>query len=159
MGLDQYITKMTSGKRGSLQAVGKQHYFRKFNNLHGWLEKHVGSIENQEDLIVPRRAWQELLKLTNRLLPFKDLLTETLITPQEGKPYAAQVITNPVALDIMRAEFPFTDGFFFGEVEYFTPFFFSDLEKLHDILLHEILSPDNTDYDDRVVVYTYRAWW
>lgn len=161
MGLDQYITKKTSGQRGKLVALGEEHHFRKFNSLHGWMERNVGDIGNEEDLIVPRSAWKELLALCDRLLPYKSLLVEAMIEDRfsNGRKYLDTVILDPEALRVLKAEMPLTEGCFFGEYDHYKPSFFEDLEDLKKLLTTEILNPGNKDYDDRRVVYTYLAWW
>lgn len=161
MGLDQYITLKETGRRGKLAACGEPHYFRKFNALHGWLARNVGEIENQEDLIVPRKAWKRLLDLAEELLPYRSKLVTKMVEDHysHGKPYKDTVIDDPAIIAELKEKLPLTEGFFFGEYYYYNSWYFEDLENLRNLIRDVILSPDNEAYDDRVHVYTYRAWW
>lgn len=126
MGLDLYL--YTQSKPGN--QLGEQlprtevAYFRKFNALLKWVDTHVEKVANCEDIILDKNTLQKLLQTLERLT---------------GKN--------------CQREFPTTDGFFFGSMQYDT-WYWQDVGRLKKVL-RTLLK--ETDFDKSTIYF--HAWW
>lgn len=105
--------------------------FRKFNALHGYIEKRVGEIENLQDVSIDDII-DELYEDCKLILATKD--------SKDGNADAIQ-------------RMPPTEGFFFGSTEV-DGWYYSDVKELHDLLADLIKLSEIGD-----ISFKYTAWW
>ena len=137
MGLDQNLIKFDKRKDNIPLDVKAEHeagnsidikYWRKANQIHGWMGKTVGPIDNCEFYHISREQIQELL--------------DTCIEVQTRKD-----------LDYNNENLPITTGFFFGTDEY-DDWYYSEVEETIESL-QKILEETNFDYSE---IYYWSWW-
>lgn len=124
-------------------------YFRKFNALHGYVEKHIATgnqMEDQDDVLINpeqierlqlvvdeiNKGLQAFVKKGEELNDVKVVLDENDELTEEAQQKLDE-IGSYLPLELAEKTFPTMDGPFFGELEY-GEFYFSDLERLVEFL-------------------------
>lgn len=132
-----------------LRTADHEIYFRKFNALHGYIDKHIAmgnQMEDQDDVLISpeqieklqlvveeiNKGLQAFVKKSEELNDVKVVLDENDELTEEAQQKLDE-IGSYLPLELAEKTFPTTDGPFFGELEY-GEFYFSDLERLVEFL-------------------------
>lgn len=118
MGLDMFFLARRKGE-GSKVEPNEVGYMRKNNAVFGWIETHVGEVENCVDLPMKKEHFEKLIDDCRFVLENRDKASEVM---------------------------PTRPGFFFGSYDY-DEWYFSDLEEAVTICGNILLSVDFDKYD------------
>lgn len=118
MGLDMWFTTRRKGESSEVESnnVG---YMRKNNAVLGWIETHVGEVENCVDLPMKKEHFEELINECRFVLENRDKASEVM---------------------------PTREGFFFDSYGY-DEYYLRDLEEAVTICGNILLSADFDKYD------------